>query len=226
MSLSSNRTEPLSGAINAPSTEIRLVLPLPDGPEMTVNTPGLSVRSMSLSAFMRAAPAPKPRLTARSSISGTEDPPGIDPHRRTRRNQRSQDAEQRERGGDDEVDPVWNGHPTHHQTQHGGERPHDEESEESSDNTANQRLNQNDGVHIAIGGAHRLHGGVFLDVLGRDAVDRLRHQDEADAEAQDGGNGQCAAGSGLDQQEDPRFEGELGRLTDVDIGQKRGEGIE
>src|SRR5262249_53997626 len=124
MSLSSNSTEPLSGAIKAPSTEIRLVLPLPDGPEMTVNTPGLSVRSTSLSAIIRAAPDPKPSLTARSSTSGTEDPPGIDPYRRPRRDQRSQDAEEPERTGDDEVDPVWNGHPTHHQTQQGGERSH------------------------------------------------------------------------------------------------------
>jgi hypothetical protein len=64
-------------------------------------------------------------------------------------------------------------------------------------------LNQNDGVHIPIGCAHRLHRGVFLDVLGRDAVDRLRDQDEADAKPQDGGNGQCAARSGLHQPEDP-----------------------
>src|SRR5262245_18503457 len=88
MSLSSNSTEPLSGAIKAPSTEIRLVLPLPDGPEMTVNTPGLSARSTSLSAAMRDAPDPKLKLTARSSTSGMEHPPGINPQRRPRRNQR------------------------------------------------------------------------------------------------------------------------------------------
>src|SRR5262245_65249077 len=129
MSLSSNRTAPLSGAIKAPSTEIRLVLPLPDGPEMTVKTPGLSARSTSLSAVIRAAPDPKPKLTARSSTSGTEHPPGIDPQRRPRRNQRSEDAKQRERSGDDEVHPVWNGQPAHHQTQHGGEGRHDEQSE-------------------------------------------------------------------------------------------------
>src|SRR5262245_7727951 len=203
MSLSSNSTAPLSGAIKAPSTEIRLVLPLPDGPEMTVKTPGLSARSTSLSAVMRAAPDPKPKLTARSSTSGTEHPPGIDPQRRPRRNQRSEDAKQRERSGDDEVHPVWNGQPAHHQTQHGGEGRHDEQSEESSDNTANQRLDQNDGVHVAIGRAHRLHGGIFLDVLGRDAVDRLCDQDEADAETQDCGDGQCSARSGLHQPEDP-----------------------
>src|SRR5262245_23587455 len=135
MSLSSNRTEPLSGAIKAPSTEIRLVLPLPDGPEMTVNTPGLSARSTSLSAAIRAAPDPKPKLTPRSSTSGTEHPPGIDPHRRPRRDQRSKNAQQRERTGNNKVHPVWNGHPTHHQTQQRGEGPYDEESEEASDNT-------------------------------------------------------------------------------------------
>ena len=36
-------------------------------------------------------------------------------------------------------------------------------------------LNQNDDLDVAIGCTHRLHGRVFLDVLGRD-VDRLSDQ--------------------------------------------------
>jgi hypothetical protein len=126
MSLSSTNTEPLSGASMAPRTEIRLVLPLPEGPEMTVKSPGLSMRSMPLSAVIRAAPDPKPKVTARNSTLCTKHSPGVYAHRRSRRNQRSQNAKHYKRASHDEVHPMWNRHPPHHEAQHCSEGLDDE----------------------------------------------------------------------------------------------------
>src|ERR671930_638820 len=218
MSLSSINTEALSGAIIAPRTEIRLVLPLPDGPAMTFKSPGLSIRSMASSAVTRAAPDPNAKVTARSSTLRTKHSPRVDTQRRSRCNQGSQNAKQSERGSDDEIHPIRNRHPAHDETQCHGEGLDPEKSERTPDDPANQRLSLNDRMDIAIRCAHRLHRRVFFDIFGGDAVNCLRDQHQADAEAEDGGGRQRSACSGLSQPEQPRLPGKFGRLPNVDVG--------
>src|SRR4051794_40298894 len=128
----------------APRMEIRLVLPLPEGPEMTVKIPGSSARSMPWSANIRAAPDPKPSVTARISTLCTKYSPRIDAHRRPRRDQRGQNTKQRKRTGDDEIHPIGNRHPSDDGTGQFGVGLDKQKSEHAAQHAANQRLNQND----------------------------------------------------------------------------------
>src|SRR4051795_2648169 len=103
MFVPSTSTSPLSGVIIAPMIEIRLVLPLPDGPDMTVSRPEERLNEIVFRTSEVSAPVPKPNVTSHISTLCTKDPPGIDAHGWANSNQRSQDAEQEQGRADKKV---------------------------------------------------------------------------------------------------------------------------
>jgi hypothetical protein len=69
--LSADPNNPSLGDKMQPSTESSVVLPLPDGPISSANSPLCSVRSTPLSACTFPAPSPRNLTTPRASMTGS-----------------------------------------------------------------------------------------------------------------------------------------------------------